>query len=121
MVITADRIVTTKAVGTAPYLYPGNRFVAVRVTIENKGARAWSSQPGTTWALIDELGVPRRQGEPFPVTAGKTLPEPLRVDPGKSARGWMVFQADASRPITSLTVQLGPGQARSATWTIDRQ
>ena len=41
--------------------------------------------------------------------------------PGKSVRGWMVFQTSKQHPITGMTLTVGPGQPASSTWTIDRQ
>lgn len=118
--VRPDLFKTVRARDRSTYLYPGNRFVAVRVTITNQGRRAWTSQPGTKASITDDLGVPR-QSEYLSTTAGHTLPRTIVLRPGRSLRGWAVFQTSKERPVTALTLTVGPGQPSSSTWTIDRQ
>ena len=118
--VRPDLFKTVRARDRSTYLYPDNRFVAVRVTITNQGRRAWTSQPGTTASITDDLGA-ARPAEHLATTAGRTVPRTIVLRPGKSVRGWVVCQTSKERPVTGLTLTLGPGQPASSTWTIDRQ
>ena len=118
--VRPDRFRTVRARDRSTYLYPDNRFVAIRVTITNQGRRAWTSQPGTQATLTDDLGVVR-QSVAVPTTAGPTLPDRVVLRPGRSVRGWVVFQTSKQTPVTELAVNVGPGQPASATWVDDRQ
>lgn len=120
LVVKPDRFVTTKAVGEAPYLFDGDRFVAIRISIKNSGQRTWTSQPGTDGVLTSELGAQAHAGS-VRTTAGPPLPTTIQLGPGQSIRGWLTFQTSASRPVTGFTLTVGPGKPSSATWVIDRQ
>lgn len=118
--VRPDLFRTVQARDGSTYVYPGNRLVAVRVTLSNLGRRAWTSQPGTQATIADDLGVVHHL-QTVPTTAGRTLPDKVVVQPGRSVRGWVVFQTSKQSPVTSLTLTLGPGQPASSIWTIDRQ
>lgn len=118
--VRPDRFRTVRSRDRSAYVSPDNRVVAVRVTITNQGRRAWTSQPGTQATISDDLGVPR-QPETIATSAGRTLPETIVLRPGRSVTGWVVFLTSRKRPVTSLTLTVGPGQPAASTWSIDRQ
>jgi hypothetical protein len=108
-------------VGSLPYLVDGNRFFAVRLSITNRGEHPWVSQPGTTMVVTDADNVPHAAIGSVRIREGHVLPDTLRVAPGRTARGYVLFQVSNTIPITGFTLTVGPGEPRTAGWTIDRQ
>jgi hypothetical protein len=119
--VTVDRVVTARRVGTLPYLFDGNRFFAVRVEVRNLGVRGWVSQPGSTAQVVDSSNTPIRSEGAMRIREGRVLPDTLRVAPGRTARGYVVFQLRRTDPVTGFSLTVGPGKPRTATWSIDRQ
>jgi hypothetical protein len=119
--VRADHAATVHRVGTTPYLLDGNRFFGVRLTIRNSGRHAWTSEPGTTFQVMDASEVPHPGGTHIRIREGRMLSDPIRVPPGGVVRGYVVFQAPAAQPVTGVSVSVGPGEPATATWRIDRQ
>jgi len=119
--VTADDAITAHRLGTVPYLIGGNRFFAVRLSITNRGKKPWMSQPGTTAQVLDSNDVPHPSSGPMRIREGRVLPETLRVAPGRTVRGYVVFQLSRTIPVTGFTLTVGPGEPTSASWSIDRQ
>lgn len=108
-------------VGTLPYLYEGNRFFGVRLTVVNRGKPVWVSQPGTTYDVTGASISPRRGGSGIRIREGRVLPDPIRLAPGHRVTGYVVFQVPTSEPITSVSMTVGPGKPSTVGWHIDRQ
>jgi hypothetical protein len=119
--VTADRAITVHRVGPLPYLIDGNRFFAVRLTITNRGEHPWTSQPGTTAHVLDSYDIPHPSAGSVRIREGRVLPDTIHVAPGQTVRGYEVFQVSRTTPITGFTLTVGPGEPRTASWTIDRQ
>jgi hypothetical protein len=119
--VTADHAVTAHRLGALPYLIDGNRFFAVRLSITNQGRHPWVSQPGTTMLVTDSDNVPHPGTGSVRIREGRVLPDILRVAPDQTVRGYEVFQLPRTAPVTGFTLTVGPGEPRTATWTIDRQ
>jgi hypothetical protein len=119
--VTADRAITAHRVGSLPYLVDGNRFFAVRLRITNRGKHPWVSQPGTTMMVTDADNVPHPGTGSVRIREGRVLPAALRVAPGGTARGYVVFQVSKTIPIIGFALTVGPGEPRTASWTVDRQ
>ncbi len=119
--VTVEGVRTVKASPGAPYLVPGNRWAAARVVVHNDGRRSWRSQPGTSWSVTDADGGPHQAHGQVAIGAGPTLPDVVRLPPGRSERGWVVFQVPLSVPLVRATVTVGPGAPATASWVVDRQ
>lgn len=120
--VVVDRVGTTRSTeGLKPYL-PGDRLFAVRLKITNVGRHRWISQPGTSATILDALGVGHRASSRYAVVrAGRSFPAVIRLKPRHSLRRVLVFEVQVAQPVTSFSLTVGPGQPRTATWTIDRQ
>jgi hypothetical protein len=119
--VTASKARTVHRIGTSPYLFDGNRFFGVRLTVVNRGDRVWLSQPGTTYQVSGESMVPRRGGSAIRIREGTVLPDPIRLAPGHRVTGYVVFQVPIGAPVTSASMTVGPGKSRTVSWRIDRQ
>jgi hypothetical protein len=119
--VTADDAINAHRLGSQPRLPEGDRLFAVRLIITNSGKRSWVSQPGTKAQVLDPTEVPHASTEAIRIREGRVLPETLRVAPGKTVRGYEVFQLPRTLPVTGFTLTVGPGEPRTASWTIDRQ
>jgi hypothetical protein len=108
-------------VGSTPYLLDGNRFFGVRLSIHNEGKRPWASEPGTAFEVTDSLNVPHSGGTAIRIREGRVLPDPIRVPPGGTVRGYVVFQLPATQPVTGISVTVGPGEPGSVIWRVERQ
>ena len=116
-----DHAGTAHRVGPLPYLIDGDRLFAVRLTVTNLGKRPWLSQPGTTALVTDSDNVTHSGIGSVRIREGRVLPDTLRVAPGRTVRGYVVFQLPRTTSVTGFTLTVGPGQPRTATWTINRQ
>jgi hypothetical protein len=121
LMIAVDRAVTVHRVGSTPYLLDGNRFFGVRLSIHNEGKRPWASEPGTAFEVTDSLNVPHSGGTAIRIREGRVLPDPIRVPPGGTVRGYVVFQLPATQPVTGISVTVGPGEPGSVIWRVERQ
>lgn len=119
--VTADHAITAHRVGTLPYLVDGNRFFAVRLSLTNVGKRTWVSQPGTAAQAFDSFNVPHANQGMMRIREGRVLPDTLRIPPGRTMRGYVVFQLSRTTSVTGLSLTVGPGTPHTVTWRIDRQ
>jgi hypothetical protein len=119
--VAASQAITAHRVGTLPYLLDDNRFFAVQLTITNVGKRTWVSQPGTTMQVIDSYNVAHTSQGAVRIREGRVLPDTLRVAPGRTVRGYVVFQVSRTIPITGFSLTVGPGKPDTTTWKIDRK
>lgn len=119
--VVADRFLTTRVIGASPSGDPQTRWVAVRVVIRNLGTTRWRSQPGTTATMVDSTGLSRQSATGVRVAAGKRLPDLIRLRPGGTLRGLVVFAVRRDVPITGFTLTVGPGAPAAVSWAIDHQ
>jgi hypothetical protein len=55
------------------------------------------------------------------IREGRVLPDTLRVAPGQTVRGYVVFQLSRTVLVTVLRLTVGPGTPHTVTWRIERQ
>jgi hypothetical protein len=94
--------------------------MAADVTIRNVGQEAWTSARGTTFALVDsnDLSHPRRT-HPGKVAAGRRLPALIKVQPGRTKRGIIVFGLPRGVPAAAVRISVGPGYPKTMSWSAD--
>jgi hypothetical protein len=117
--LLVDRVRPTRVVGAKPGSAPV-RLMAATVTIHNVGREGWTSGRGTKFALLDEgdLSHPRALGAK-PVTAGRRLPAVIRLEPGQTKRGIVVFGVPRGVRVASVRVTVGPGYPKTVRWSAD--
>jgi len=114
--LTAAKVLPAKGVGRAARPGKGMRLVAVRFGIDNVGDRGYAAR-GLTPAVLDEAG--RTYGPADRVThisAGPLLPHRVNLRPGRSVRGWAVFEVPRRADIDTVTLSVAAG-APTATWS----
>jgi hypothetical protein len=122
--LSIDGLRPTRAVRAKPDAEPGARprvqLMAAEVTIRNVGQEVWTSGRGTTFALVDanDLSHPRRT-HVGKVAAGRKLPALIRVKPGRTSRGIIVFGLRRGVPAEAVRISVGPGFPRTVSWSAD--
>jgi len=99
---------------------PRVQLMAADVTIRNVGQEPWTSGRGTTFALIDRnnLSHPRRT-HPGKVAAGRKLPAVIKVKPGQTGRGTIVFGLARGVSAEAVWISVGPGYPKTVRWSAD--
>ena len=122
--LSVDRLRPVRTVRAQPDTKPGARprvqLMAANVTIRNAGREAWTSGRGTTFALIDRnnLSHPRRT-HPGKVAAGRRLPALIKVQPGQTRRGTIVFGLPLGVSAEAVWISVGPGYPKTVRWSAD--
>jgi hypothetical protein len=118
--LSVDGLRRTRAVGAKPGSRPPVQLMAASVTIRNVGREGWTSGRGTTFALVDQadLSHPRTTGG-AKVAAGRKLPTLIKVKPGQTKRGIVVFGLPRGVPAESVRISVGPGLAKTFKWSVD--
>lgn len=109
--VTAGAPVHTRSNTPSVRALPGNVLLAVPLTIRNGGGLTWASFPDTMVLLRDEAGATYRPNPTVTrVSSGKVLPAAMRLRPGRTTRGLMVFEVP--RGVTVATVELVAGPVK---------
>jgi len=118
--LSVDRLGPTRAVGAKRGSKPTVQLMAATVTIRNVGREAWTSGRDTTFALVDRSDVrhPRRTGG-AKVVAGRKLPVVIKVQPGQTKRGIVVFGMLRGGQAESVRITVGPGYPKTVRWSTD--
>jgi hypothetical protein len=118
--ITAEDLVVTRSKVPEMHSARGHLLLAVELGVRNLGDSTWVSEPGTSIVLRDQdLASYRTAAEFTEVQAGRVLPQVIRLRPGKTIRGFMVFEVPRRTTITQLELSVGPEAPRTARWSVD--
>jgi len=118
--LRVERLRPTRAVVAKPASADPTQLMAATVTIHNVGREGWTSSRGTRFALLDEgdVGHPRSTGAAR-VTAGRQLPALIKLKPGQTRRGIVVFSVPRGAKPESVRITVGPGYPKIVRWTAD--
>ena len=118
--LSVDQLRRTWPVDAKPAERRPTQLMAARVTIRNVGQEAWTSGRGTTFVLVDanDLRHPRRT-HTGKVAAGRKLPALIRVKPGQTRRGIIVFGLPRGVPAQAVRISVGPGYPKTVRWSAD--
>lgn len=120
LVITAGEPVLTRSATPEVRLGAGHQLLAVPMTIRNAGDASWDSQGGTRVMVRDQANVTHRVAWAFTkVTRGGVLPTQIRLRPGRTIRGLLVFDVAKGTKIEQVTLTVGPGTAKTVRWSTD--
>ena len=118
--ITAgDPVLTTsKAKRVRPR--PGHRLVAVPLTIQNTGDTPWTSHSDLR-ALVSAGEDVTYSSDPafMRIAAGRALPPALRLPPGRTRDGFVVFEVPRGTQVTKIQLTVGPGLPKKMSWQTD--
>lgn len=79
----------------------GKKWVAAQFKLDNKGRKAYEDTPSNGAQVAD------KEGQRFPatiadVTAGPSMAAGVKIPPGETARGWLVFEVPKASVVTSV-------------------
>jgi hypothetical protein len=115
--VTAAKVVAAEGVGPAARPGKGMRLVAVRFEIDNVGTQRYDAARWWKPAVIDQVGTTYRPADRVTqLKLGPLLPDRPGVRPGRSVRGWVVFEIPRKATIDAVTLSVGAG-AQTATWS----
>ena len=117
--LSVDGLRPTRAVGAKPGSKPPVQLMAATVTIRNVGQEGWTSG-GTKFALVDRSDFShRRTTGKAKVAAGRKLPALIKVKPGQTKRGIVVFGVPRGVQVDSVRISVGPGYPKTLRWSAD--
>lgn len=96
----------------------GNRYAAVQFVIKNTGKVAYEDAPSNGAKVSDAEDQQYDVALLEKSSAGQGLPAFLKIAPGGTARGYLVFEVPKGAKIVSVQFSLGSGFAETAEWTI---
>lgn len=98
----------------------GGRLVGVQLSIRNAGDRPLELDVDEAVVLRPELGQ-SWTADPVhaPVAGRRLLPRELRLPPGGSTTGWVVFAVAEEAQFDQVSLRFGPEPDDVARWTID--
>lgn len=107
LAIRADHLVRTRpATGT---LRDHSHLYAVRLRIHNAGSTRWDMYGWTKLSVVDDLGVTHGTSDAVHrIRAGRLLPHDLRLRPGATRTGYVVFALPARRSVQEVRMTLAP-------------
>ena len=117
--VSASDLLVTQSMTPKMRNAQGQVLMAVELTIRNQGDRAWISEPGTSVVLRAGTASYREAAEFTKVRAGRVLPDGIRLEPGKRARGFMVFEVPRDTTITQVEFSVGPDAPKTVRWSVD--
>lgn len=118
--LSVDRLRPTRAAGAKPGSRAPVQLMAADVTIHNAGQEGWTSALGTTIALLDQTDLSHvRKTGGAKVAAGRKLPALIKVRPGQTRRGIVVFRVPRGTQPESVRISVGPGYPKAVRWSVD--
>ena len=118
--VTMGRLGVTRSLTPGMRAARGDVLMAVQMTIRNQGDLAWVSQPGTSVVMRDDAHATHRTVPGFTrVEAGRVLPQVIRLAPGRTTRGFMVFEVPRRTTISQIKLTLGPDNPKTVSWSVD--
>jgi hypothetical protein len=116
---TAEQPTLTRSKTPGVRLKGGHRLVAVPMSIHNAGDHTWVS--GTSVRLYDAARAAYPIDSRFTrVAAGRVLPRVVRLRPGSTSKGFMVFDVPRRTTITEITLAVGPDSPTTVRWSVGR-
>jgi archaellum component FlaG (FlaF/FlaG flagellin family) len=118
--VTVTKVVdpTTATDGISAPL-PGNRFVAVEITIKNTGTVAFEETPVNCARLVDGSGRGFDTETILSVAAGPVFDTSVRLRPGEQATGYVVFDIPTSAEAAYVQFALDSGVSDdSGAWAL---
>jgi nuclease-like protein len=118
--VSADAPVVTRSTTSSVRPAAGDVLLAVRMVLRNGGGETWTSFPGTRIVLRDDRGR-THQVNPVvrTVTAGRVLPALVRLRPGRTTRGFAVFEVPRGTTVARIELTVGPGRPETVRWKVD--
>lgn len=117
--VTLTKVVDPSAAANE-YLKPdaGKRYVAVQLRIANHGQAAYSEDPQILVKAVDALGQHYDVDFGADTTAGASMDSGLKLAPGDSTLGYVVFQVPTGQKIVTVQYTLSMIGGAVAQWTI---
>lgn len=116
--LRAAKVQRANGAGRAVRPGKGLRFVAVRFEIDNVGDQKYTAR-GLTPAVVDQAGTTYgpadRASHLSQVSHGQLLAHLGDLRPGRSVRGWVVFEVPRRVDIETVTLSVAAG-AQTAIW-----
>ncbi|MCX4669081.1 DUF4352 domain-containing protein [Streptomyces sp. NBC_01381] len=99
--VTVEKFVDP-AKSSSQFLEPatGKKWVAALFKLDNKGGKVYEDSPINGAQVADKTGQ-RFQATIADVTAGPAMAAAVKLPPGETARGWLVFEVPEDSAITS--------------------
>lgn len=97
---------------------PGNRFMAVQFALTNTGDASYDDAPSNGAKVSDAEGQQYDTALLEDSSAGRGLPSLLKLAPGATAKGYLVFEVPKAAKIVSVQFSQDSGFGQTAEWKI---
>jgi hypothetical protein len=117
--LTADRLVKARSRGTGSKPAHGMRLLAVRLELAATGSETYRRGPQSIATLVDRTGVRYHPDPTFRQTsAGRALPEAVRVRPGRRVTGYLIFPVPRRAVISRVEYAVDLAYGGTARWDV---
>jgi hypothetical protein len=107
------------AQATAGKVAKGQRLIAVPIRLTNQGLERWDVPIASRLSLVDTLGLTHQVTRSVTGIKGRPLlGAKLRLAPGKSVTGYVVFSVPNGRTIRSIKLGLSDSAGDAVTWQV---
>jgi hypothetical protein len=97
----------------------GQRLIAVPIRLTNQGLERWDVPIASRLSLVDTLGLTHQVTRSVTGIKGRPLlGAKLRLAPGKSVTGYVVFSVPNGRTIRSIKLGLSDSSGDAVTWQV---
>lgn len=117
--ITAGDPVPTRSKAKHVRPSPGQRLVAVPLTIQNTGDTPWTSHSDLR-ARVTAGGDVAYSSDPgfMRIAAGRALPAVMKLPPGRTRDGFVVFEVPRGTVVEKIELKVGPGLPKEMSWEV---
>jgi hypothetical protein len=112
--------VTTKSTTSGVRPNPGHQLVAVPLRIVNTGDKVWTPNADVGAEVTDQTDVSYSSDPAFTsLAAGSALPGAMKLRPGSTVTGLIVFEVPAGTQVEKVRVSVGPSLPKTLRWSVD--
>lgn len=119
MAVTLVKVAaTTTATDQFSTPQAGNRYCAVQFRLASHGRNAYDDAPSNGAVVVDSQGQQFNATIVVSIAAGPLLPAEVKIPPGGTALGWIVFEVPKTARITAVQFALSSGFGNAGQWRI---
>ena len=116
--VTLMKVETSVTGGEFDVPATGTTYRAAQFRLKNVGTQAYSDYPGNCARMLDAGGRRFEAAIVASTSAGQLLPDRLRIEPGATALGWIVFEVPKGAKVVTVQFATDSGYGGAGEWRL---
>ena len=116
--VTLVKVETSVTGGEFDVPATGTTYRAAQFRLKNVGTQAYSDFPTNSARMLDVGGRRFEATIVASTSAGQLLPTPVRIEPGTTALGWIVFEVPKGAKVVSVQFASDSGYGGVGEWRL---